>query len=254
MSAKNELLTNAKLATMAGTDTPYGLVEDGAIALIDGKIAFAGSASNLPTDYSDLETTSLEGRLVTPGLIDCHTHIVHGGNRAAEFEMRLNGASYEEIARAGGGIVSTVSATRAAGEEDLLQSALPRVDTLLAEGVTTLEIKSGYGLDVETELRMLRVARDLPNHRPVRVVTSFLGAHAVPAEFANQADAYIDDVCIPALRAAHAEGLVDAVGTLNWRLADRKNCAGHGKRQAARRILLIDKLHCHGCSVGRQIQ
>lgn len=211
MSAKNQLLTNARLATMAGTDAPYGLIEDGAIAIVGGEIAFVGETTAIRASYKDLETTSLEGRLVTPGLIDCHTHIVHGGNRAVEFEMRLNGASYEEVARAGGGIVSTVTATRAAGEEDLLHSALPRVDTLLAEGVTTLEVKSGYGLDVETELRMLRVARDLPNHRSVRVVTSFLGAHAVPAEFANKADAYIDEICIPALRAAHAERLVDAV-------------------------------------------
>ena len=211
MSAKNQLLTNAKLATMAGADVPYGLIDDGAVAIVDGEIAYAGPASALPAEFNGLDSTSLEGRLVTPGLIDCHTHIVHGGNRAAEFEMRLNGATYEEVARAGGGIVSTVSATRAASEADLLQSALPRVDTLLAEGVTVLEVKSGYGLDVETELRMLRVARDLPNHRPVRVVTSFLGAHAVPAEYADRADAYIDDVCIPALRAANAEGLVDAV-------------------------------------------
>lgn len=211
MSAKNQLLTNARLATMANSDAPYGLIENGAIAIVDGEIAYAGEAATIPASFKDLETTSWEGRLVTPGLIDCHTHIVHGGNRAVEFEMRLNGASYEEVARAGGGIVSTVTATRAASEADLLHSALPRVDTLLAEGVTTLEIKSGYGLDVETELRMLRVARDLPNHRRVRVVTSFLGAHAVPAEFADQADAYIDEICIPALRAAHAEGLVDAV-------------------------------------------
>ena len=211
MSVKNQLLTNAKLATMAGTDAPYGLIEDGAVAIVDGHIAFAGASTAIPADLQGLETTSLEGRLVTPGLIDCHTHIVHGGNRAAEFEMRLNGASYEEVARAGGGIVSTVTATRAASEAELLQSALPRVDALLAEGVTTLEVKSGYGLDVETELRMLRVARDLPKHRPVRVVTSFLGAHAVPADYAGRADAYIDDICIPALRAAHGEGLVDAV-------------------------------------------
>ncbi|MEP0943105.1 MAG: imidazolonepropionase [Rhizobiaceae bacterium] len=211
MSANSLLLTNAKLATMCGTNVPYGLVDEGVIAMRNGEIVFAGPTADLPTEFNNFDATSLEGRLVTPGLIDCHTHIVHGGNRAAEFEMRLKGASYEEVARAGGGIVSTVSATRAASEEDLLSSALPRVDALLAEGVTTLEIKSGYGLDQQTELRMLRVARDLKNHRPVHVVTSFLGAHAVPADFSDRADAYIDEVCIPALRAAHAEGLVDAV-------------------------------------------
>jgi imidazolonepropionase len=147
--------------------------------------------------------------LVTPALIDCHTHIVHGGNRAREFEMRLNGASYEDIARAGGGIVSTVSATRGASEDELLASALPRIDALIAQGVATVEIKSGYGLDRDTELKMLRVARALGRQRPIRVVTSFLGAHAVPA--GADADTYIDEVCLPTLEAAHAEGLVDAV-------------------------------------------
>jgi imidazolonepropionase len=137
--------------------------------------------------------------------------VVHGGDRATEFEMRLNGASYEEVARAGGGIVSTVTATRAANEGALVASALPRVDALLAEGVTVLEIKSGYGLDQETELRMLRAAREIERQRPVRVLTTFLGAHAVPADYQDRADAYIDEVCIPALRAAHAETLVDAV-------------------------------------------
>lgn len=151
------------------------------------------------------------GRLITPGLIDCHTHIVFGGHRAAEFEMRLNGASYEEVARAGGGIVSTVRATRAASEEALVASALARLDALIAEGVTTLEVKSGYGLDKETELRMLRAARALGRVRDVQVRTTFLGAHAVPADFAGRSGAYIHQVVIPTLRAAHAEGLVDAV-------------------------------------------
>jgi imidazolonepropionase len=148
---------------------------------------------------------------VTPGLIDCHTHLVFGGDRAQEFEMRLNGASYEEVARAGGGIVSTVTATRLASVDDLVNQALPRLDAMIAEGVTVVEIKSGYGLNAEVELNMLRAARRLGDMRPVRVVTSYLGAHATPPEYKGRDDAYIDEVCIPALRLAAAEGLVDAV-------------------------------------------
>ncbi|PWE31109.1 imidazolonepropionase [Pararhodobacter marinus] len=205
-----QLMTNLTAATLIG-DAPYGLIEDAAIAVADRRIAWVGKRSDLPQDLSARDAVDMGGRLVTPGLIDCHTHLVHGGNRAVEFEMRLNGASYEEIARAGGGIVSTVRATREASEDTLLREALRRADALIAEGVTTLEIKSGYGLDLETELRMLRVARAVMANRPVRVKTSFLGAHAVPAEYKGRDDAYIDEVCIPALRAAHAEGLVDAV-------------------------------------------
>ena len=205
-----QLMTNLTAATLTG-DTPYGLIEDAAIGVADGRIAWVGRREDLPEDLAGGTSRDMGGRMVTPGLIDCHTHLVHGGNRAVEFEMRLNGASYEEVARAGGGIVSTVRATREAGEEVLLREALRRADALIAEGVTTLEIKSGYGLDIETELRMLRVARAVMAHRPVRVKTSFLGAHAVPAEYKGRDDAYIDEVCIPALRAAHAEGLVDAV-------------------------------------------
>ncbi len=189
----------------------YGLVEGAVIAMDAERIAWCGSRDSLPSHYTNWQQEDLAGRLVTPALIDCHTHIVFGGNRSREFEMRLQGASYEEVARAGGGIVSTVSATRSASEQELLKSALPRVDALLAEGVSVIEIKSGYGLDVETELTMLRVARAVEKHRPVRVKTSFLGAHAVPAEYRDRPDAYIDDVCLPALEKAHAEGLVDAV-------------------------------------------
>lgn len=192
-------------------DSPYGLLENGAILVSDQNIAWVGSSTNLPAEAKKHEMIDLEGRLVTPGLVDCHTHIVHGGNRANEFEMRLNGASYEEVARAGGGIVSTVTATRDADESTLLKEALKRADALIEEGVTTIEIKSGYGLDVETELKMLRVARAIPKQRPISTITSFLGAHAVPAEYNGRADAYIDEVCIPTLVAAHAEGLVDAV-------------------------------------------
>lgn len=211
MTAMLQLLTDLHVATMAHGDAPYGMIRDAAIAIQDGKIAWVGPQTDVPADFAGLDQRSLGRRVVTPGLIDCHTHIVHCGDRAVEFEMRLNGASYEEVARAGGGIVSTVTATRAAGEDELLAQALRRVDVLIAEGVTTIEIKSGYGLDTETELRMLRVARMIADQRPIRVKTTFLGAHATPAEYAGRDDDYIDEVCIPALRAAHAEGLVDAV-------------------------------------------
>ena len=207
------LLTNAMLATMATglNNEPYGLIESGAVACTGNKIVWTGALSELPDAYAGEEVLDAGGRLVTPAFIDCHTHIVHGGNRAKEFEMRLQGASYEEIARAGGGIVSTVSHTRAASEDELVQSALPRVDALIAEGVCCIEVKSGYGLDLNTELRMLRAARALEQHRAVQIKTTFLGAHAVPADFKDGAEAYIDKVCIPALHAAHSENLVDAV-------------------------------------------
>lgn len=204
------VLTGAKLATME-PGAPYGLIEDGAMAVQGDRIAWCGPADALPDSYSEWAAEDLGGRLVTPGLIDCHTHIVFGGDRASEFEMRLNGASYEEVARAGGGIVSTVTATRAADLDALVAGALPSLDTLIAEGVTSVEVKSGYGLDRETELTMLRAARRLGELRDVTVKTTFLGAHAVPADYANRADTYLDEVCLPTLRAAHAEGLVDAV-------------------------------------------
>ena len=200
------VLTNARLA---GTESP--VTGAGAVALQGGRIAWAGPADALPAALNQLPRHDLQGRLLTPALIDCHTHLVHAGHRAREFEMRLEGASYEAIARAGGGIVSTVTATRAATEDQLVAQALPRLDALLAEGVATLEVKSGYGLDIDTELRMLRAARRLARLRPVRIVTSFLGAHAVPAEYKGRADAYLTEVCLPALHAAHAQGLVDAV-------------------------------------------
>jgi len=201
-----KVLTNARLATMAAP------VEGAGAVVIGGdRILWAGPQADLPAAHAGGEMQDMQGRLITPAFIDCHTHLVHGGNRAREFEMRLEGASYEEIARAGGGIISTVSATRGASEEALLAQALVRLDALIAEGVSAVEVKSGYGLDVDTELAMLRVARMLGELRPVRVRTSFLGAHAVPAEYAGRGDAYLDEVCIPALRAAQAQGLVDAV-------------------------------------------
>lgn len=211
MKPANTLYLDLNAATMCLGDTPYGMIENAAIAVVDGMIAWVGPLCDAPAAYLDLPREPLGGRLVTPGLIDCHTHIVHGGDRAVEFEMRLNGASYEEVARAGGGIVSTVTATRNATQQQLLQDALRRVDVLIAEGVTCVEIKSGYGLDTDTELRMLRVAKQIAQQRPIQVKTTFLGAHATPAEYAGRDDAYIDAVCIPTLRAAHSEGLVDAV-------------------------------------------
>lgn len=203
---RDVILTGARLAVC---DPP--VPGPGALVLRTGRIAWAGPQADLPPDAGDLPRHDLGGRLLTPAPIDCHTHLVHAGHRAREFEMRLEGASYEQIARAGGGIVSTVAATRAASEDDLLAQALPRLDALLAEGVATVEIKSGYGLDIETELRMLRAARRLAGLRPVRVVTSFLGAHAIPAEYRGRPDDYLAERCLPALLAAQAEGLVDAV-------------------------------------------
>ncbi len=205
----HKILTGARLATMV-TGDDYGLIENGALVLSGDRIVWVGPAPELPAHF-DGPVRDLAGRLVTPGLIDAHTHIVFAGDRAREFEMRLGGASYAEIARAGGGILSTVTATRAATPDALVAQALPRVDALLAEGVTTLEIKSGYGLEAATELNMLRAARRIGAERPVRIRTTYLGAHAIPPEYAGRADAYLDEICLPTLRAARAEGLVDAV-------------------------------------------
>ncbi len=201
---------DARIATLAEGAAPYGLIEDAALAVEGDRIAWVGPRDALPARYAHFERLSLQGRLVTPGLIDCHTHLIFAGDRAREFEMRLNGAGYQAIARAGGGISTTVRATRASDLERLIEQALPRVDALIAEGITTLEIKSGYGLDIETEIRMLRAARRIGQLRPVRVVTTFLGAHSVPEEYAGRSDAYIDGVAIPALRAAHDQGCQSA--------------------------------------------
>lgn len=207
----NTVIENARLATMLTHDNEYGLLDDGAVAVSEGRIQWAGPAYDLPAQYAGFERHDVGQRLVTPALIDCHTHLVYGGNRAIEFEMRLQGASYEEVARAGGGIKSTVRATRHATDAELLRAALTRVDAMIAEGVATIEIKSGYGLDIETELRMLRVARRIAGLRPVRVRTTFLGAHALPDQYQGRGDDYLDEVCLPAMRAAASEGLVDAV-------------------------------------------
>ncbi len=211
MQQPSVVLTSLSAATMQPGADPYGLIKDAALVLVGGKIEWVGARTALPGTFAGMPEQDFGGRLVTPALIDCHTHVIHGGNRAAEFEMRLQGASYEDVARAGGGIVSTVAATRKASEDDLIAAALPFVDAMIGEGVAVIEIKSGYGLDQAAELRMLRAARQIGRLRPVLVRTSYLAAHAVPAEYAGRANAYIDQVCIPALHAAHAEGLVDAV-------------------------------------------
>ena len=241
------LVVNARLATLAG-DAGYGLVEDGALGWKDGRITYAGPRSRLPEAARAAEVVDADGRLLTPGLVDCHTHLVFAGDRAAEFELRLQGASYEQIARAGGGIVSTVRATRAADEETLLAQSLPRARALLADGVTTVEIKSGYGLDLEGERRMLRVARRLGEMLGLQVRTTFLGAHALPPEFAGRADAYIDAVCdwLPRL---HGEGLVDAVDAFCERIGFD---AAQTRRvfEAARALGLPVKLHADQLSDG----
>ncbi len=200
---------DARLVTLARGAAGLGINEHGAIAARNGRIVFAGAAADLPADADAAQTIDLDGRWVTPGLVDCHTHLVYGGSRAHEFELRLAGAHYEDIARAGGGILSTVKATRAASEDDLVTTSLPRLDRLIAEGVTTIEIKSGYGLDADSEIRILRAARRLGAERPIEVVTSFLGAHALPPEFSDR-EAYIDLVCemIPTVA---RDGLADAV-------------------------------------------
>jgi imidazolonepropionase len=208
----DRLLLDATLATFAG-NRPFGLVERGALATKDGRIAWIGTTAELPGEPAALAATTatLDGALVTPGLVDCHTHLVFGGDRANEFDLRLNGASYEQIARAGGGIASTVGATRAADEDELLRQSLPRARALLRDGVTTLEIKSGYGLQLDAERRMLRVARRIGEALGVGVRTSFLGLHALPPEYRDRRPDYVALVCDTMLPALAAEGLVDAV-------------------------------------------
>jgi imidazolonepropionase len=206
----DSLWTDLRLATMAADGVPYGAIEDGAIAVRDGRIAWVGRRADLPQGTARAMHRG-GGRWATPGLVDCHTHLVFGGDRAHEFELRLGGATYEEIARAGGGIRSTVAATRAANEATLAAAARPRLAALLREGVTTLEVKSGYGLDVATEARQLRVARALGRDGAQRIVTTFLGAHALPVEYKDRQGAYVDLVAGPMLDAVAAEGLADAV-------------------------------------------
>ncbi len=204
------VLTNARLATIASDRAGLGVIENGSVVIEGGRIVAVGEASEVAIP-AGAEVIDCEGRWVTPGLVDCHTHLVHAGNRAREFEMRLAGASYAEIARAGGGIVSSVRQVREASEAALVSQTLPRLDALIAEGVTTVEVKSGYGLTVEDELKMLRAARQLADKRPVAITTTYLGAHATPADYKGRNRDFIDEVVLPGLKAAQAQGLVDAV-------------------------------------------
>ena len=237
------LFANARLATLANGDD-YGIVEDGAVAVRGGRIAWVGRRADAPKAAA---VHDCGGLWLTPGLVDCHTHIVYAGNRSDEWEARLNGASYEDIARAGGGIMSTVRATRTASEDELLRASLPRVTALLAEGVTLLEIKSGYGLDLASEAKMLRVARRLGDMLPVEVCTTFLGAHALPPEYADRADAYIDMLCAEMLPALAAQGLVDAVDAFCERIGFSHDQTAR-VFDVARRLGLPVKLHAEQLS------
>jgi len=211
VEGRRRIFRNARLATLAGARPGLGIVEHGALVTEGGRIVYVGPEADMPAAPADAGIVDCERRWITPGLIDCHTHLVYAGDRANEFEMRLAGASYEEVARAGGGIVSSVKGVRAASEDELVAQSLPRLDALLAEGVTTVEIKSGYGLDLESEAKSLRAARRLGQERRVTVKTTFLGAHALPPEAAGDKDGYIDLVADRMLPAIAAEGLADAV-------------------------------------------
>ncbi len=235
------LFTNVHLATMAGG---YGELRDAAIGVAGGQIAWIGARADAP---EALQVHDGRGCWLTPGLVDCHTHIVHAGNRSEEFEARLNGATYEDIARAGGGIMSTVRATRLASDEELLRQSHARVASLLAEGVTTLEIKSGYGLTLEDEAKMLRVARQVGQVLPVSVATTFLGAHALPPEFAGRADDYVTEVCEVMLPQLAARGLVDAVDAFCERIGF-SNAQTERVFAAARHHGLPVKLHAEQLS------
>ncbi|KAB2913705.1 MAG: imidazolonepropionase [Hyphomicrobiaceae bacterium] len=237
----DRLWTGARIATLDPARPGLGVIEDGAIAAYEGRIAWVGPVREMP-GLEAAEKADLEGRWVTPGLIDCHTHLVYAGNRAHEFELRLAGASYEEIARVGGGILSTVKATRAATADELVAAALPRLDALIAEGVTTIEIKSGYGLELDTEARQLRAARRLGKERPVSVATTFLGAHALPPEAEGDKDAYIARLCAVMLPSIAREGLADAVDAFMEGIAFS---GGQTARvfEVAKRLGLPVKLH-----------
>lgn len=239
--------TAQAIATMDSTIRPYGLLRDGEVVVADGRVLWCGAANDLPKQYASFDRQDLGERLITPVLIDCHTHLVYGGNRAREFEMRLSGASYEEIARAGGGIRSTVAATRSASDDELLAAALTRVDALMADGVRVIEIKSGYGLSIDDELRMLRVARSIGQQRDVLIKTTWLAAHALPPEFTDQEADYLESVVVAGLRAAHAEGLVDAVDGFCESIAFSTSQM-RGVFETARELGLPVKLHAEQLS------
>ncbi|MGA9848905.1 MAG: imidazolonepropionase [Roseiarcus sp.] len=241
---------NARLATLASGATGLGTIDNGALIARDGRIVFAGPQDAIPADRrARARVVDCERRWITPGLIDCHTHLVYGGDRAREFEMRLAGATYEEIARSGGGILSSVRATREASEEDLIRSALRRLDALIAEGVTTIEIKSGYGLDVEAERKSLRVVRRLAEIRPVAVRATLLAAHALPPEFADDRAAYVETLAERMIPGLAAEGLVDAVDAFCERIAFTPAEVAR-VFDAARRLGLPVKLHADQLSNG----
>ena len=233
---------NARLATLAPGRAGLGTVEDGLLACRDGLLIYAGPAADAPAGLEGLQVEDCEGRWITPGLIDCHTHLVYAGDRASEFEQRLQGVSYEAIARSGGGIMSTVNATRAASEAQLIAESLPRLDALIAEGLTTLEVKSGYGLSLEHERRQLRAARALAEKRAVTVTTTCLSAHATPPAFAGRPDDYIEEICKVIIPALAQEGLIDAVDAFCERIAFTP---GQTRRvfEAARANKLRVKLH-----------
>lgn len=212
LGTNGHIFTNARVATLREDAQGLGLIDHAAIVVEHGKIAYVGSQNDLPSQFADYPVTNCGNRLITPGLIDCHTHLIHAGNRAHEFELRLEGATYEEVAKAGGGIVSSVKALRAATENDLVRETLPRLDALIAEGVTTVEVKSGYGLDTENEIKSLRAAKRLAQERGINIRTTFLGAHALPPEMDGDKAAYIDKVVnemLPAIANAHLADAVD---------------------------------------------
>jgi imidazolonepropionase len=234
---------NARLATLAPAQPGLGIIESGVIAARDGRIAFVGPQAELPAAWRNCaRVVDCEGRWITPALIDCHTHLVYGGDRAREFELRLAGETYEQIARAGGGILSTVRATRAASEDELIRSALKRLDALIADGVGTVEVKSGYGLDLDAERKSLRAARRLAKHRDVAIRATFLGAHALPPEFADKRDSYVTYVADTMIPALANEGLIDAVDGFCERIAFTRDEIAR-VFTAAKRAGLPVKLH-----------
>jgi imidazolonepropionase len=246
---------NARLATLVEGPPGLGIVESGAIAAREGRIAFVGPEDDLPSAARAAErVVDCEGRWITPALIDCHTHLVYGGDRAREFELRLAGATYEQIAREGGGILSTVRATRAATEDELTQSALKRLDALIAEGVGAVEVKSGYGLDLANERKSLRVVRRLAKQREVAIHATFLGAHALPPEFASRREAYVAYVADTMIPTLAGEGLIDAVDGFCEKIAftrDEIACVFAAARQAGLPVKLhADQLsNSHGAAL-----